>query len=81
MSHGPIAAVAHAGSRSEERSDGSSESSAWTSYVLRCQDDTLYCGITNDLKRRVGQHDQGKGARYIRARGPEALLKSWPTVS
>lgn len=50
-------------------------------YVLRCKDHTLYCGITNHLDRRVLRHNQGKGARYTRGRGPVILLKSWPAVS
>ena len=50
----------------------------WCLYVLLCKDGTLYCGITNDLKRRITQHDAGKGARYTRGRGPVKLLRSWP---
>jgi len=53
----------------------------WVLYVLRCGDDTLYCGITNDLVNRVKQHNAGKGARYTRGRGPLVVLKSWPAVS
>ncbi len=50
----------------------------WRLYVLLCKDGTLYCGITNDLKRRIAQHEAGKGARYTRGRGPLKLLRSWP---
>jgi putative endonuclease len=50
---------------------------SWLLYVLRCSDQSLYCGITNDLPRRLRQHDQGKGARYTRGRGPVLLIKSW----
>lgn len=50
---------------------------SWLLYVLRCSDQSLYCGITNDLTRRLRQHDLGKGARYTRGRGPVVLLKSW----
>jgi len=53
----------------------------WVLYVLRCQDGTLYCGITNDLQRRTDQHNRGKGARYTKGRGPVVVLKSWPAVS
>jgi putative endonuclease len=53
----------------------------WLLYVLRCQDQTLYCGITNDLERRITQHNDGKGARYTKGRGPVTLLKSWPAIS
>ena len=42
----------------------------WTVYVVRCADDTLYCGITNDLPGRLAAHEAGKGAKYTRGRGP-----------
>ncbi|MDZ4288085.1 MAG: GIY-YIG nuclease family protein [Prosthecobacter sp.] len=50
----------------------------WCLYVLRCADGTLYCGITNDLARRLDLHNRGAGARYTRGRGPLVLLRSWP---
>ncbi len=42
----------------------------WHVYVLRCNDGTLYCGITNDLPARLAAHTAGKGAKYTRGRGP-----------
>ena len=63
---------------------GSQESppaKTWVLYVLRCKDETLYCGITNDLKRRHEQHNTGKGARYTKGRGPVVVVRSWPAVS
>ncbi|MBT2657981.1 GIY-YIG nuclease family protein [Bacillus sp. ISL-18] len=42
-------------------------------YVLTCSDGSLYGGYTNDLKRRVEQHNEGKGAKYTRGRGPVKL--------
>ena len=50
----------------------------WCLYVLLCKDGTLYCGITNDLIRRISQHNAGKGARYTRGRGPVKVLRHWP---
>jgi putative endonuclease len=50
----------------------------WCLYVLLCKDGTLYCGITNDLPRRIAQHNAGKGARYTRGRGPVKVLRTWP---
>lgn len=47
----------------------------WYVYLLRCSDDTIYTGITNDLERRIKQHNEGKGAKYTRGRGPVALIK------
>jgi len=42
----------------------------WTVYLLRCSDDSLYCGITNDLARRVARHNSGKASKYTRSRLP-----------
>ncbi|MBO7252242.1 MAG: GIY-YIG nuclease family protein [Oscillospiraceae bacterium] len=42
----------------------------WVLYILRCSDDTLYTGITNDLNKRLLAHNSGKGAKYTRGRGP-----------
>ncbi|HLR61160.1 MAG TPA: GIY-YIG nuclease family protein [Lentibacillus sp.] len=39
-------------------------------YILKCADDTLYTGYTNDLEHRVQMHEEGKGAKYTRGRGP-----------
>ncbi len=50
--------------------------SGWVVYILRCADDTLYTGITNDLERRIAAHDEGKGAKYTRGRGPLELIFS-----
>jgi putative endonuclease len=47
-------------------------------YLLRCADDSLYCGWTTDLERRLETHRAGRGARYTRARLPVALAASWP---
>jgi putative endonuclease len=43
-------------------------------YVLRCGDDSLYCGITNNVAARFAAHVAGKGARYTRGRGPLELV-------
>lgn len=46
---------------------------AWTVYILRCGDGTLYTGCTNDLPRRLRAHQSGKGAKYTRSRPPVVL--------
>jgi len=46
----------------------------WTVYMLECADKTLYTGITNDLDRRMAEHEAGKGARYTKGRGPFRLV-------
>jgi len=47
---------------------------AWTVYILKCADGTLYTGVTNDMERRLAQHTDGTGAKYTRGRGPLELL-------
>lgn len=43
-------------------------------YVLRCKDNSLYTGWTNNLPRRLAAHNAGRGARYTRGRGPVQLV-------
>lgn len=48
-------------------------------YLLWCRaDDSLYCGWTTDLERRVAAHAAGRGARYTRSRLPVELAAAWP---
>lgn len=47
---------------------------AWTVYILRCGDGTLYTGATCDLPRRLAAHQSGKGAKYTRSRPPVTLV-------
>ncbi|MSU54916.1 MAG: GIY-YIG nuclease family protein [Candidatus Taylorbacteria bacterium] len=43
-------------------------------YIVECFDNTLYCGSTNDLEKRVSNHNSKKsGARYTRSRQPVVL--------
>ena len=42
-------------------------------YILRCADDTLYCGWTTDLIARIAAHNRGNGAKYTRSRRPVKL--------
>ena len=43
-------------------------------YILRCADGTLYTGWTNDLDKRIGLHNAGKGAKYTKSRRPVSLF-------
>ena len=43
-------------------------------YLLRCSDDTLYCGWTTDLEKRLDAHNNGSGAKYTRSRRPVELV-------
>lgn len=42
-------------------------------YILKCADGSLYTGWTNDLAKRVADHNDGKGAKYTKGRGPVTL--------
>ncbi|MEO8333133.1 MAG: GIY-YIG nuclease family protein [Gallionella sp.] len=46
----------------------------WCCYILRCADGTLYCGITNDIDKRLTAHNAGEGAKYTRGRSPVRLV-------
>lgn len=48
-------------------------STGWVCYLIECADDTLYCGITNDLDKRLAAHNAGEGAKYTRGRAPVKL--------
>jgi putative endonuclease len=49
---------------------------SWVCYLLRCADDTLYCGVTNDLEKRLAVHNAGEGAKYTRGRLPVTVVYS-----
>lgn len=42
-------------------------------YILKCNDDTLYTGYTNNLENRLSMHNKKLGAKYTRARIPVSL--------
>lgn len=47
----------------------------WFVYVVRCKDNSLYTGITTDIRRRVNEHNDSKcGAKYTRSRRPVMLV-------
>jgi putative endonuclease len=48
----------------------------WVCYLLRCADDTFYCGITNDMHKRLAAHNAGEGAKYTRGRLPVQVVYS-----
>ncbi|MDB4991889.1 MAG: Excinuclease subunit domain protein [Parcubacteria group bacterium] len=49
----------------------------WYAYILECADGTLYTGCTNDLERRVKEHNESAlGAKYTHTRRPVMLKYS-----
>ena len=53
----------------------------WAVYLVRCSDKSLYCGITNNLKNRLIEHNSGKGAKYTRSRRPVELVGISPEMT
>ncbi len=50
-------------------------SETYYTYILKCADDTLYIGATNDLEKRLHQHNNSKqGAHYTKIRRPVELV-------
>ena len=50
-------------------------------YLLRCADDTLYCGWTTDIDRRLAAHRSGAASRYTRSRRPVELAVVIPVAN
>lgn len=50
------------------------KSKVWVVYILRCADDSLYTGMTNNIGKRFAAHNEGKAAKYTRSRRPVKLL-------
>ena len=48
----------------------------WYVYILRLKDDSLYTGITKDIQRRIEEHEDGRGSKYVRGRTPVKLVHS-----
>ena len=59
---------------SQSSSDRVDNTHLWFVYILECADGTLYTGMTNDIERRLDQHNAGTAARYTRARTPVKLV-------
>ncbi len=48
--------------------------SDWYLYFVRCGDGSLYTGVTTDVDRRFKAHQEAQGAKYLKGRGPLALV-------
>ncbi len=46
----------------------------WYLYILRLSDGSLYTGIAKDVERRIEQHEEGNGSKYVRSRLPCKLV-------
>jgi homoserine kinase type II len=50
------------------------KSKVWIVYILRCSDDSLYTGMTNNIEKRFAAHNEGVAAKYTHSRRPVKLL-------
>lgn len=48
--------------------------SPWSVYLIRAAGGVLYAGVTTDVDRRLVEHDAGRGAKYLRGRGPLEIV-------
>ena len=46
----------------------------WVVYMVKCNDNSIYTGISNNLKKRLDTHVKGNGSKYVRARLPFKLI-------
>ena len=46
----------------------------WIVYMVRCNDNSIYTGISNDLKTRLETHAKGNGSKYVKTRLPFKLI-------
>jgi putative endonuclease len=53
----------------------------WVAYLVRCSDNSLYCGTSNDIKSRLIEHNSARGARYTRSRRPVELVAIGPEMT
>lgn len=59
-----------------ERSKRRKTRPSWTVYIVRCADGSLYTGVSNDVTRRIEEHNKhgALAARYTRSRRPVVLV-------
>lgn len=51
----------------------------WYTYIIRCENSSLYTGITNNIDRRYKEHVEGKGAKYTRMNKPIEICAIFQT--
>ncbi len=53
----------------------------WFVYILECQDNSYYTGVTNDIDKRMKTHAEGKGSKYVNKKGFKKLLFAKPCLT
>ena len=62
------------GMRVKEKKSPKKRREPWFVYMLKCEDLSLYTGITKDIEKRFKMHSEGKAARYTRTRRPLEMV-------
>jgi len=58
-----------------------SDKGNWCVYVLKCRNNFLYIGLTNNIDRRLKEHERGTGSKFVRSQRPFELVKTIPCTS
>ena len=53
----------------------------WHVYILKCSDNSLYTGITTDIKRRLKEHNNGKGSKSVLGKRPVKVVYTEKAVN
>ena len=61
--------------------ENAGEEKVWFIYMIRCNSGQLYTGISTDVARRFSEHEAGKGAKFLRGKGPLLLMLQQPVGS
>ena len=64
-----------------ERMLSVNEDKSWCVYIVECDDDSLYTGVTNNIEKRFNAHASGKGAKYFRLRKPMRIVYTEQNLS
>ena len=46
-------------------------------YMIRCEDGSIYTGMTNNLEKRFNEHQTGRGAKYTKSHKVEKVETAW----
>ena len=52
----------------------------WVVYILSCSDGSLYTGITNDIEKRLQNHNLGRASKYTRSKRPVSVAYIEPAA-
>lgn len=50
----------------------------WYVYILKCRNNYIYTGLTNNIEKRLKEHERGTGSKFVRSHRPFELIKTIP---